>query len=94
MWLIGVNPLSLAFLLFFVALPFANALLDWPSWAISRWLGHDLHDLMNGRLRSLGRALRWLFRGSWRPVSFAVHILLDLGAAVVLLAALAFCCRS
>jgi hypothetical protein len=88
-WLAGVNPLSLAFLLFFVVLPVANALLDWPSWAISRWLGHDLHDLMSGRSRWLGRILRPLFRGAWQAASFAVHILLDLGAAVVLLVALA-----
>jgi hypothetical protein len=44
---------------------------------------------MSGRLRWLGTVLRWLFRGAWRPASFVVHILLDLGAAVVLLAGLA-----
>ena len=83
------DPIWLAWVLFFLILPIANALLDWPSWAVSRWLGHDLHDLMRGETRRLGRWLRRLFRAAWQPVAFAVHIGLDLVAALVTLLALA-----
>jgi len=83
------DPLWLACVLFFVMLPIVNALLDWPSWAVSRWLGHDLHDLMKGETRRLGRWLRRWFRAAWQPVAFVVHIGLDLVAALVTLLALA-----
>jgi hypothetical protein len=82
-------PLWLTFAVFFLILPLWNALLDWPSWAMSRWLGHDLHDLMQGERRRLGTLLQRIFRRAWQPAAFVLHIALDLAAAMVLLLALA-----
>jgi hypothetical protein len=49
----------LAFALFLAVLPLLNALLDWPSWLVSRWLGRDLlKKLDGGRWRQLW-ALAW-----------------------------------
>jgi hypothetical protein len=34
--------------LFLILLPVVNALLDWPSWLLSRWLGRDLLKRLGG----------------------------------------------
>ena len=83
-----IAPLRLVLLIVFI-LPIANALLDWPSWAISRWLGRDLHNSMHDRPRPLTRLLYRLFPRAWKSVSFIVHVMIDLGAAMVLLVGLA-----
>lgn len=85
----GQNEMSLAFALFFCLLPVANALLDWWSWAVSRWLGRDLHDLMSGRKRRLGSWLRRLFGRATMPAAFAVHVAADVLAAAAFLVGLA-----
>jgi hypothetical protein len=43
---------SVPLLLFFVILPIANALLDWPSWWVSRRLGQDLLTIVSGNQTS------------------------------------------
>ena len=43
---------DISLLLFFVALPIANALLDWPSWWVSRWLGQHLLKIVSRKAAS------------------------------------------
>lgn len=62
--------------MFFAILPLINALLDWPSWLVSRWLGRDL-------LRRLdGSRLRQIWGLVW-------HGVLDIAAAAIFLVLLA-----
>jgi hypothetical protein len=74
------DPGDAAFFLFWVALPVANAVWDYASWWISRGLGADLVTQIRSGSRSIGRKA---WTGLW-------HSALDLGAALVLLAALAW----
>jgi hypothetical protein len=73
------DPGDAAFFLFWVALPVANAVWDYASWWISRGLGADLVTQIRSGSRSIGRKV---WTALW-------HSALDLGAALVLLAALA-----
>lgn len=69
---------GVALLLFFVALPILNAVLDWPSWWVSRKLGGNLVDQI---AKDAGRRRR--------SVVLVLHGLADFIAAVVLLYLLA-----
>lgn len=63
--------------LFLIVLPVVNALLDWPSWLLSRWLGRDLlKRLGDNRFQQLW-ALLW-------------HGIVDLMGAAAFLILLAF----
>ncbi|MCG8357543.1 MAG: hypothetical protein MI920_18425 [Kiloniellales bacterium] len=69
------DPIILATLvLFFIALPFANALLDWLSLLVSRALGRHLQ-----RLQASERLRLWVL--GW-------HVLADLFAAALFLSVL------
>lgn len=70
----GLSVLSL----FFVYLPLTNMVLDWPSWWISRWLGHHLIRQTSG---ANSRIAGFLLIG--------IHVLIDLSIAITLLFGLA-----
>src|SRR5271166_1390625 len=71
------NPFAVALLLFFITLPIVNAIMDWVSWWVSRWLGANLLD-------TVGRAA-----GRWSKTvslfSIAGYMVIDLVVAVFLL---------
>lgn len=70
----GAEVFGINLIVVLIALPFANALLDWPSWWVSRGLGRHLEGV-------LGRA--------WAALAIAGHVVVDLIAAVAFLYALA-----
>ena len=79
----GVNAAAPALLvLFFFLFPFANALLDWLSWIVSRWLGRRLQRVNEASSNAHGGIRRWGV--------FLRHAGADLAAAVALLWLLAW----
>ena len=71
------DPLSthnIGLVLFLVGLPLINALLDWASWWISRWLGLDLRRRLGSRLNR-----------SWQFIAIAAHVVIDMAAALAFL---------
>ncbi|MEM7044939.1 MAG: hypothetical protein AAF543_19200 [Pseudomonadota bacterium] len=76
----AANTFSATFLLFFLLLPFINALFDWASWQVSRWLGDNL--LTISKMRGYP---------SWkRAAHYLKDIVIDGGFAVACLIGLAW----
>ena len=74
----AIGPANQILILFWVLLPVANALWDWASWWVSRWLGQQLLDTI--RRRDLG-VLHKIWTGLWHATAdfaFALMFLIML----------------
>ena len=74
------NTFSATVITFFLLLPFVNALFDWVSWQVSRWLGDKLLEISKDAEASFLQ----------RFARFALDMIIDGGFAVLCLIGLAW----
>ena len=77
-------------LLFLMILPWLNAIFDWLSWAVSRWLGRGLVALYDRQVPPPGAYVSPAPSRGRFMLAYAGHMALDLAAALALLAGLAW----
>ena len=77
---ISAPSLNATFLLFFVLLPFVNALFDWTSWQVSRWLGDNLLTISRDQ-----ETPAW-----WRAIRYVGDMICDIVVALACLLGLAW----